>query len=118
MNMWGNVLMVLKVCMGKMIFRKHMQKEEDCWSSVVKESCGWQTLGLKDGQKKITHSAGVCETEIDFVLVGKYRKYGRDVKVISGKHQLRLVVIDQNKKVLKRIVRKKPIHNNKDVKAE
>ena len=32
---------------------------------------------------KITYSAGGCEIEIDFVLVGeKYRKYIRDVKVI------------------------------------
>ena len=25
---------------------KKTQKEEDCWSSVMKESCGWQTLGF------------------------------------------------------------------------
>ena len=32
---------------------------------------------------KITYSAGGCETEIDFGLVGeKYRKYVREVKVI------------------------------------
>ena len=26
---------------------KKMQKEGNCWSFVIKESCGWQTLGLK-----------------------------------------------------------------------
>ena len=31
---------------GRMISGKEMQKEEDCWSFVMKESCAWQTLGL------------------------------------------------------------------------
>ena len=26
---------------------KEMQKEEDCWSFVIDESCAWQILGLK-----------------------------------------------------------------------
>ena len=30
MDMWGNVLRVLKVYTGGMIFRKEMQKEENC----------------------------------------------------------------------------------------
>ena len=31
----------------------------------------------------MTHSAGGCEAEIDFVPVGeKYRKYGRNMKMI------------------------------------
>ena len=25
---------------------KEMQKEENCWSFVMKESCAWQTLGF------------------------------------------------------------------------
>ena len=32
---------------GGMVFGKEMQKEEDCWSFVTKESCAWHTLGLK-----------------------------------------------------------------------
>ena len=32
---------------GGMVLGKEMQKEEDCWSSVMKESCAWQTLGSK-----------------------------------------------------------------------
>ena len=31
---------------GGMVLGKEMQKEEDRWSSVMKESCAWQTLGL------------------------------------------------------------------------
>ena len=47
MDMWGNVLRVLKVFTGGMVLGKEMQKEEDCWSFVMKESCAWQILGLK-----------------------------------------------------------------------
>ena len=51
-------------------------RKEDCWSSVMKNSCAWQTLGFIIDKRKVTYSAGGCETEIDFVLVGeKYRKY-------------------------------------------
>ena len=32
---------------GAMVSQKEMQKEEDCWSFVIKESCAWQILGLK-----------------------------------------------------------------------
>ena len=63
---------------------------------------------------KITYSAGGCETENDFVLAGeKYRKYMRDVKVIPSKLQHRLVVVDLDKKVLKKVVRKQRIRRRK-----
>ena len=78
-------------------------QKEDCWSSVMKELCVANTWFYK-ADKKITYSDGGCETEIDFVLVEeKYRKYVRDVKVIPWELQLRLVVVDLNKKVLKRL---------------
>ena len=32
---------------GGMVLGKEMQKEKDCWSFVMKESCAWQILGLK-----------------------------------------------------------------------
>ena len=32
---------------GEMVLGKEMQKEEDCWSFVMRESCAWQILGLK-----------------------------------------------------------------------
>ena len=44
--MWGNVLRVLKVYTREMVLKKEMHKEEDCWSSVMKETCAWQTLGF------------------------------------------------------------------------
>ena len=44
------------------------------------------------------------------MLVGeKYRKYLRDVKVIPLELQHRLVVVDLDKKVLKKIMRKQRI---------
>ena len=44
MDIWINVLTVLKVYMGGWYLGKEMQKEEDCWNSVMKKSCAWQTL--------------------------------------------------------------------------
>ena len=53
------------------------------------------------------YSAGENESEIDFVLVGKgNRNYLRDVKVIPGELQHRLVVMDLVKKKVKKVVRK------------
>ena len=46
MDMWGNGLRVLKVFTGGMVLGEEMQKEDDCWSFVMKESCAWQTLGF------------------------------------------------------------------------
>ena len=72
-----------------------------------KELCMANTRFQKTSKKKITYSAGVCKTEIGFVLVGdKYRRYTRDVKGILWELQHRLLVIDLDKRVLKKIVRK------------
>ena len=46
MGMWGNVLRVLKVYTGGMVLGTKMQ-QEDCWSSVMKDSCVQQILGFK-----------------------------------------------------------------------
>ena len=60
----------------------------------------------------MAYSAGENESEIDFVLVGKgNRKYLRDVKVIPGELQHRLVVVDLVKK--KKVVRKEAIERRK-----
>ena len=76
----------------------------------MKELCMANTWFYKADKKKITSSAGGCETEIDFVLAEeKYRKYIRDVNVIPWELQHRLVVIDLDKTVLKKIVRKQQI---------
>ena len=37
----SNRVMVIVLALGK-----EMQKEKDCWSSVMKESCAWQTGGF------------------------------------------------------------------------
>ena len=73
------------------------------------------TWFIKTDKRKITNSAGGgCGTEIDFAHVGKkYRKYIRDVKVIPWELQHRMVVVDLNKKVLKKIVRKERIVRRK-----
>ena len=61
-------------------------------------------------KRKMTYSAGGCGTHIDFVLVGgKYRKYVRDVKVIPWELQHRLVIVDLDEKVLKKVVGKERI---------
>ena len=68
----------------------------------------------KTGKKKIIYSDGGCETKIDFALVGeKYGKYIRDLKVIPWELQHRLVVVDLDKKVLKKVVRKQRIIKRK-----
>ena len=54
-------------------------------------------------KRKITNSAGGCETGINFVLVGeKYKKYVRDVKVIAWELQHMPVVVDLDRKVLQK----------------
>ena len=79
-----------------------------------RELCVANTWFKKTDKKKITYSAGGCGTEIDFVLVGeKYRKYIKDFKVIPWELQHRLVVVDLDKKVLKKIVRKERIIRRK-----
>ena len=74
---------------------------------MKKELCVANTWFYEADQRKITYNADGCETETDFVLLGKkYRKYVKNVKVIPWKLQHRLVVVDMDKKVLKRILTK------------
>ena len=55
----------------------------------------------------MTYSSSGNDTEIDFVLVGKEkRKYLRDVKIIPGELQHRLVVVDVEERKLKKSVKK------------
>ena len=72
------------------------------------------TQFCKTDKRKITYSAGGCETEIDFVLVReKYRKYIRDMKMIPWELQHRMVVVDLDKKVPQKVVRKQRIIRRK-----
>ena len=69
--------------------------------------CVANTWYKKRDERKVTYSSGGNDAEIDFVLVGKEkRKYLRDVKVIPGVLQHRLVVIDVEKRKLKKSEKK------------
>ena len=60
--------------------------------------------------RKKQELSGLESALIDFVLVREnYKKYIRDVKVIPWELQHRLVVVDLDKKVLKKVVRKQRI---------
>ena len=62
----------------------------------------------------MTYSIRGYGTEIDFVLVGKRnRKYLKDVKVISGELQHRLVVKELVKMKVKKVVRKEATERRK-----
>ena len=71
-----------------------------------KELCVANTWYKQRGNRKVTYSSGGNDTEIDFVLVGKKRKYIRDVKVIPGELQHRLVVVKVEEQKLKMSVKK------------
>ena len=79
-----------------------------------KELCVANTWFRKGEKRKETYSAGENEMEIDFVLVGKgNRKFLRDVKVIPGELQHRLVVTHLVKKKVKKVMRKEVIERRK-----
>ena len=81
--------------------------------------CVANTWFKKTDKRKITYSGSGCGTEIDFVLVGeKYRKYIRDVKVIPWELQHRMVVVDLDKKVLKKGCEKGMDHKKTDLEVE
>ena len=115
MDMWGNVLRVLKVYTGEWCWEEKCRrllefcdKRELC----VANTCTWFK---KTDKKKIIYCASGYRTEIDFVLVGeKYRKYIRDVKVIPWELQHRLVVVDLDKKGCE----KGTNHKKKDLEVE
>ena len=72
-----------------------------------KKLCVANTWYKKNDKRKMTYSSGENGTEIDFVLVGKEkRKYLRDVNVMSGEWQHRLVVDDVEEQKLKKSVKK------------
>ena len=74
---------------------------------VQKEFCVANTWYKKRDERKATYSSGGNDTEIDFVLVGKEkRKYLRDVKVIPGELHHRLLVVDVEKRKLKKSKKK------------
>ena len=71
-----------------------------------KELCVANTWCKEKDKRKVTYSSGGNDTVIDFVQVGKEkRKYLRDVKVIPGKLQHKLVVLDVEEQKLKKSVK-------------
>ena len=74
---------------------------------VQEELCVANTWYKKRDERKVTYSSGGNDAEIDFVLVEtERRKHPRDVKVIPGELQHRLVVVDVEKRKLKKSVKK------------
>ena len=72
-----------------------------------KKLCVANTWCKKKDKRKVTYSSGGNDSEMHFVLVGKEkRKYLRDVKVIPGELQHRLVVVDVKDQKLKKPVKK------------
>ena len=100
MDMLVNELWVIRVCMEEMELGREMWRER----------CVANTWFRKGEKRKMMYSAGGSGTEIDFVLVGKEnRKYLRDMKIIPGELQYRLVVTYLVKKKAKKVVRKEAI---------
>ena len=65
---------------------------------------------VQEERYKVTDSSGGNDTKIDFVLVGKEkRKYPRDVKVIPGELQHRLVVVNVEEHKLKKPVKSRRV---------
>ena len=90
-------------------FGKGICMEKCCLNFMTKNNCALQIHGFKKRKKrKVTFRSGDYKTEIGFALIAqKHLRYLRDVKVIPGELQHRLVVIDMvKKKIIKEIKRK------------
>ena len=74
-----NMLRVLKVFTGEMVLGKEMQKEEDCWSFVMRESCAWQILGLKRQTKE---KSLILPVDVEQKLI--LCLWGKNTESISG----------------------------------
>ena len=114
MDMWGNVEGFEGVHGGNGVGKRYAEGRRLLEFCDERELCVANTWFKKTNKRKITYSAGGFGTGIDFVLVGeKYRRYIRDVKVMPWELQHRLVVIDLDNKVLKKVVRKQRIIRRK-----
>ena len=72
-----------------------------------KELCVANTWFKKKDKRKVTYSSDGNDTEIDFVLVEKEkRKYLRDVKLLPGELQHRLVVVNVEEQKLEKSAKK------------
>ena len=65
---------------------------------------GLETTWLRMADKKTTNGSGCNKSEIDLCVMGKVdRKFIEDVKVITGRLQHNLVVVDVDKKRRKKM---------------
>ena len=81
----------------------------------MRESCAWQILGLKRRTKGKSLIVLVVDVEQKLILCfwGKNTESISNVKVIPWELQHRMVVVDLDRKVLKKIVRKARIIRRK-----
>ena len=71
-----------------------------------KELCVANMWFKKTNKRKITFKSGNNESEIDFILVSKNRKFLKDIKRIPWELQHRLLVADVDKRKLNKVVKK------------
>ena len=75
-----------------------------------KELCVANTWFKKKHNRKVTFKAREFASESDFVLIGKeQRKYLKDIKTIPSELQHRLVVVDVDKKKLRKVLKMKRV---------
>ena len=61
----------------------------------------------RDEKRKVTFRMGENETEIDFVLIKKeHRCLIQNVKAIPGEHQHTLLIVDIDRKKIRKVVKR------------
>ena len=87
--------------------------------SIKKELCVANIEFHKKERRKVTFRSGGNKNEIDFVTVAqKHTRYLKNMKVISGELQHKLVVTDVVRTKIMKEIKRKQIIRKKDVEAE
>ena len=89
--------------------------EEECyWSFAWRKNYVLNTRFKREEKRKVTFIIGENETEIDFVLIMKERRWSmQNVKAIPGEYQHALVVADIDKRKIRNVVRKTRVERRK-----
>ena len=112
--MWGNVLKVLKMYTWGNDIGKKMQKEKDCWSFVMKESCAWQALGfIKQTKGKLLMVLVDVKQKLILCLWGKIQKVCKRCESDSMETSAQAGGRRSREKGSKKIVRKQKITRRK-----
>ena len=99
---------------GGRVLGKEMLKEEDRWSSVMKESCAWQTLGfMRQTKRKLLIVPVDVKQKLICACGRKIQKVYKRCKCDSMVTSDRLVIVDLDIKVLKKVVKKQRIITRK-----